>query len=272
MYGAPVPAIPRVHLLEIHDQPWCPAGVRDAITDLLQWTLTTVHHYAAAAPVLARALRKSGADTVVDLGSGGGGPWARVLPDLARNGATPRLVLTDKFPNRRALARTAARLGPRAAVEPDSVDARAVPGRLAGFRTLFTTFHHFAAADARAVLADAARGARGIAVFEVTRRSPVTLVLMLGFVFTFLVVPFVRPFRWDRLLWTYVVPLVPFVAVWDGVVSCLRTYTPAELRGLGAGLDGWEWEAGEVSRRWWPVPVTYLVGYPRVPPADRLGA
>jgi len=267
-----VTLIPRLQLLEIHDQPWCPAGVRDAITDLLQWTLTTVHHYAPAGLVLARALRHTGSATVVDLGSGGGGPWARLLPDISGHGATPHLVLTDKYPNRRALERTAQRLGARVGVDPGAVDARAVPPRLTGFRTVFTTFHHFAPDEARAVLADAARGARGIAVFEVTHRSPLMLVAMLGFAFAPLVVPFVRPFRWDRLFWTYLVPLVPLVAVWDGVVSCLRTYTPVELRALTAGLEEWRWEAAEVSRRWWPFPVTYLVGYPRAAATDRLGA
>jgi len=267
-----VPLLPRLHLFEIHDQPWCPAGIRDAITDLLQWTLTTVHHYAPAAAPLGRALRRSGASRVVDLGSGGGGPWARLLPDLLRQGIGPRVTFTDKYPNRSALEHAAALLGGRASVEPEPVDAMAVPRRLAGFRTLFTTFHHFTPAEARAVLADAARCAQGIGVFEVTRRSPLTLLGMLGFVLVPLVVPFVRPFRWDRLFWTYVVPLVPLVAVWDGVVSCLRTYRPEELRALAAGLDGWEWEAGEVARPWWPFPVTFLVGYPGARPADRLDA
>ena len=267
-----VPLIPRFQLLEIHDQSWCPAGVRDAITDLLQRMLTTVHHYAPAAPVLARALRASGSATVVDLGSGGGGPWVRVLPDLAGQGVTPHLLLTDKYPNRQALEHTARRLGARVRVEPASVDAREVPRRLTGFRTLFTTFHHFAPADAHAVLADAARSAQGVAVFEVTHRSLLALVAMLGLALAALAAPFVRPLRWDRLFWTYLVPLVPLVAVWDGVVSCLRTYTPAELRQLAGSLEEWEWEAAEVSRQWWPFPITYLVGYPRMPRRNRLSA
>ena len=256
--------IPRLHLWEFHDQPWCPRGVRDAITDLLQWTLTAVHHYAVAVPVLVAALRRTGATTVVDLGSGGGGPWGRVLPDLAVRGIVPDLVLTDKYPNTPALDRARRRLGKRVRVEPAPVDATAVPPSLTGFRTLFTTFHHFPPAAARAVLADARRQAPGIAVCEVTRRSPAALVAMLGFVLIFFVVPFLRPFRWDRLFWTFVVPLVPLVAVWDGVVSCLRTYTPAELRALVQGFDDWEWDAREVARPWWPFPVTCLVGYPKM--------
>lgn len=255
--------IPRLHLLEVHDQPWCPRGVRDAITDLLGWTLTVVHHYAPATPVLAAALRRTGAATVVDLGSGGGGPWRRLQPDLAARGLRPELVLTDKFPNQPALARARDRLAAPLRVVAEPVDAAAVPPSLIGFRTLFTTFHHFPPAAARAVLADARRGALGIAVFEVTQRSLVALVAMLSFVLVPLVVPFLRPFRWDRLFWTFLVPLVPLVAVWDGLVSCLRTYTPAELQTLVQDFDDWEWHASERGRSWWPFPITCLVGYPK---------
>lgn len=76
--------------------------------------------------------------------------------------------------------------------------------------------------------------------------------------------PFIRPFRWSRLLWTYLVPVVPFVVLFDGIVSCPRTYTQAELhaltRGLGAG--GYTWEIGEQPIPRAPVALTYLLGYP----------
>ena len=35
-----------------------------------------------------------------------------------------------------------------------------------------------------------------------------------------------------RLFFTYLVPVVPFVWVFDGYISCLRTRTPAELQQL----------------------------------------
>ena len=31
--------------------------------------------------------------------------------------------------------------------------------------------------------------------------------------------PFVRPFRWSRLLFTYVIPLIPLLVLFDGTVS-----------------------------------------------------
>jgi len=41
--------------------------------------------------------------------------------------------------------------------------------------------------------------------------------------------PSIRPFRWARMLWTYMIPVVPFVLFYDGVVSCLRAYSLEEF-------------------------------------------
>jgi hypothetical protein len=150
------------------------------------------------------------------------------------------------------------------------VDARAVPAELAGFRTLFAAFHHFLPADARRILADAAAARQGIAIFEATQRSRRALLLMVLLpVVILLVTPFIRPFRWSRLAWTYLLPVVPLAALVDGIVSCLRTYTPAELRQLAAGLDnGYRVEIGEMRAPRSLIPITYLIAYPMASPED----
>lgn len=250
----------RVHLIEIEDQPWCPAPVRDAMTDYLQLVLSKLHPYAVIAPRLRAALQRTGARRVIDLCSGGGGPWSRLAAELPE-GVT--VCLTDLFPNLPALERQRAVAGDVLEYERRAVDATAVPAELTGFRTLFTGFHHFPPAAAGRVLEDAVRGGEGIAVFELTqRRASVLLGMLLVPLLVLLLTPAVRPFRWSRLFWTYVLPVVPLAALFDGVVSCLRTYTPAELRELTAGLDGYAWEIGEEKVPGSAAPVTYLIGYP----------
>ena len=237
----------RVHLVELHDLPWCPQSLRDALTDFLAFTLRLGKTYQPAAPMLRRAIQRTGATRVVDLCSGAGGPWSW----LAREVGVP-VLLTDRYPHRGA------------ALYHVPVDARAVPSGLKGFRTLFTSFHHFGPADARAILANAVRAGQGIAMFEAVRRNPVDFVLValtwLGIV---LATPFVRPFRWSRLFWTYLPPVLPLVGTFDGLVSCLRCYSQAELRGLVQGLDSYEWDIGETRDARSPLRMTYLIGTPR---------
>ena len=148
---------------------------------------------------------------------------------------------------------------------PGSVDATNVPKELKGFRTMFTSFHHFSPQEARAVLQNAVDADEGIGIFEVTRRAPATIALMLLWVFLLIIcTPWILPFHWSRLFWTYLVPIVPLVLLFDGVVSCLRTYRPGELRAMVAELrpSPYQWKIGELAGG--PVPITYLIGYPSV--------
>jgi hypothetical protein len=273
----------RIQWIEIHDQPWFPASLRDAVTDTLELALHLGNNYGAIVPRLRGAVERAGAAGIVDLCSGGGGPWPRMADLFAGAGkveqaenrkeplidpqrAVLALCLTDKFPNRAALERARAASHQQIDFRGDSVDATAVPAELDGFRTLFTSFHHFRPAEARAILRDAVEKRVGIGVFEVTHRSARAVLFFclapLGFL---ILAPFTRPFRWSRLLWTYLIPVLPLVGLHDGIVSCLRTYSPEELREMAQGLSdgGYSWEAGEERGPRSPLPITYLIGVPK---------
>jgi hypothetical protein len=58
--------------------------------------------------------------------------------------------------------------------------------------------------------------------------------------------------------------VIPFALWFDGLVSCLRSYSPGELREMTARISapGYTWEVGEESRIRGVLPVTYVVGYP----------
>jgi hypothetical protein len=252
----------RLQLFEIHDQPWCPPSLRDALTDFLQFTINLGGTYDAAVPLLRDAIARADATQVVDLCSGAGGPWRRWVhaPRGMAPGFALPVVLTDKYPNR--LAQSGA-----LPFHPEPVDATAVPAHLRGFRTLFTSFHHFRPADARAILGDAVRQGQGIGVFEISRRAPRELATIgLTWLAVLALVPFIRPLRGSRLAWTYLPPVLPLVGLFDGIVSCLRTYSPAELKELLRGLDTpntFDWQVGETRSPWSPLVVTYLVGVPK---------
>ena len=254
----------RLQLLEIEDQPWCPASLRNALTDYLRFALDLTRPYDAIAPRLAEAIRRSGATRVVDLCSGGGGPWRTLLAALRAAGCDARVRLTDLYPNVAAFRALERESGGRIEFAREPVDATAVDAAHAGFRTLFTGFHHFPPAAARRILEDAVRSGSGIGVFEFTERRPHNLVgsLLIAPLFVWLTALFVRPLRRATVLWTYPLPVLPLVAAFDGTVSILRTYSPDELIGMTRGLDGYEWQAG--VERVAPIPggVTWLIGIP----------
>ncbi len=256
----------RLHLFEIHDQDWCPRTVRDGGTDYLQFVIATTKSYAAMVPILAAALQRTGTRRVLDLCAGAAGPWLWLQPVLAARGVSVSVCLTDKYPNLEAFQLSSRLTQQLIGYHPQSVDATRVPGELTGFRTIFSAFHHFRPKQACAVLADAVHQRQGIAVFEGTQNSVLALLLMLLVpLMVLLMTPFIRPFRWSRLLWTYLIPLLPLIVLFDGLVSCLRTYSVEELRGLVASLaaNDYHWDIGTVKSTAGPIPITYLIGVPK---------
>jgi|SRR5580658_7247574 hypothetical protein len=259
----------RIQFIELHDQPWFPSSMRDETTEALQFGFNLLKSYAPIAPLLQSAIDSTCSVSIVDMCSGGGGPWL----DLCRKlrGRNPggylsslQIWLTDKYPNLKAFQNARLASENQITFHPGSVDATKVPRELKGLRTMFTSFHHFAPDDARAVLQDAVDAGESVAIFEVPRRGWSTISLTFAFVFMlFVCTPWIRPFRWSRLFWTYLVPIIPWVLLFDGVVSCLRTYRPWELRELVERLTAnqYQWEIGEHGSG--KAPITYLIGYPR---------
>jgi hypothetical protein len=255
----------RIHFIELHEQPWFPAFLRDDITDTLQCAMRLSRAYSPVVPLLKQALQSTGNRSIVDLCSGGGGPWADLAPKLQSEKGTFRVSLTDKFPNRGAFEFAEARSESAIGFCEESVDARDVPSELDGFRTIFTSFHHFSPDEARAIIQNSVDAGEGIGVFEITKRTAsAMLLIILWSLAPYFLTPFIRPFRWSRLLCTYVVPIIPFVLLFDGVVSCLRTYRTGELQEVVSRLraNGYQWQAGECQDSRLGIPITYLIGYP----------
>ncbi len=255
----------RIQFIELHEQRWFPKFLRDDITDTLQFALSNTAAYGEIAPLFQRALCAAKRHSIVDLCSGAGGPW----PDLGRRleigVANFHILMTDKFPNIAAFETARSRSEVPMSFCEKPIDAREVPRELEGFRTLFSAFHHFPPAEARAIIQDTVDARQGIGIFEITRRTvPAIASMILWSLSPLLFTPFVRPFRWSRLFFTYLVPVIPFVLLFDGVVSCLRTYRPGELTDLvrQLGATNYEWQAGEFRESILKAPITYLIGFP----------
>jgi SAM-dependent methyltransferase len=265
-------AMRRIQFFELHEQPWFPPTLRNEITDALQCGAEILKAYAPISGLLQRALDATGSRSIVDVCSGSGGPWLDLSQKVRGGTGAYRIWLTDKFPNLAVFENAKANSANRIDFYTSSVDATRVPNELDGFRTMFSSFHHFPPAQARAILQSAIDARQGIGIFEITSRTASAVGMMfLWFLTPFVFTPSIRPFRWSRLLYTYLLPIIPLVLLFDGLVSCLRSYQPLELRELINGLAASEylWEVGEQSGKA-GLPVTYLIGYPRERTEDSL--
>jgi hypothetical protein len=254
----------RPRLFEITDFEWLPGSLRDAATDDLRFKWQCSGLYRPVAARLARVLEASGMDRVLDLASGGGGPVLAVYRELAKAGIRIRVTLTDRYPNLPAFAYLENVSGGDICFVREPIDAVSVPSTLGGLRMLCAAAHHFPPETLTAILRDAVKHGYPVAIFDVsappTLPSPI-MCLLASPPGVMLSVPFIRPFRWSRLFWTFFVPLLPLLVLWDALVSALRAYSVKELEEIVRGLppNDYVWEIGRES---FPNTITYLTGYP----------
>jgi len=146
-------------------------------------------------------------------------------------------------------------------------------------RTLFMSFHHFNEDQATQLLRDAIKDDDSIAIFELTNRTWHQILRYL-FLFPIMIIYralAIRTFSWKRFLFTFIIPLIPFVLLLDGVISHMRSYTEEEMYQMTQEVDPTHQYHWEISQDWtqlfpihlgtigswlFSVPVVSLIGVP----------
>lgn len=270
----------RLQLVELEDLPWVPRAIRDGGTDILDVLLVWSDVYRPLAARLAAFMDAVGQRRWLDLCSGGGGGALAMRAALVAAGVdAPQLTLTDRYPSESARQRVAALGDPGVQYLDEPVDAMQVGTSAAGIHTMFSALHHFRPDEVRRILASAVAAGVPLAFMDVAaspalRRVPLVLApvvalpnAVLLFVLALVLVPIARPWRWSRVLWTYVLPAIPCLFAWDGTVSALRAYAPDELLALARtvpGGAGYQWHVERAG------PALLLTGHsvaPAPPPA-----
>jgi hypothetical protein len=129
---------------------------------------------------------------------------------------------------------------------------------------MFLSFHHLKPNQAKAVLQNAVHSGEPIGIFELQDRTPASLFFMFiaAPINAILTAPFVKPFKLSRILFTFIIPILPLIIWFDGVVSNLRTYSEKELDELTKSLkngDSYVWEIAKIKNG--PGFILYLLGY-----------
>ena len=222
----------RFHLVEFEDFEKFPSPVRDGITDYLRFFIGFFKLYSPVPKILNDLFGETGEAGILDLCSGGGGEIIHIIKELDNiSGKKYNVTLCDKFPNITSFNYLKKISGNRINIIEDSINALNVPKDLTGIRTIFSSFHHFDKETGKKVLSDAVRNNAPIAIFDAAERKWLYIIgVMLSTpLMLFFLTLFIKPFRLSRLFFTYIIPLIPIFALWDGIVSMLRIYSPDEL-------------------------------------------
>jgi hypothetical protein len=181
-----------------------------------------------------------------------------------------QFVLTDLHPHVQNWAEAAAR-SPNMHYESFPVDASAAPPSLINrhkraskkiFRLFNLAFHHFDDPLAKAILKNTVETSDGFAILELQDRSFSAFVSCCAFGLGIMVLAPVYAWKWRSpatLFFSWILPILPFVLVFDGWISSLRSRTPEEVEALlrTCGAEGgeeelklWELRSGEEVFLW----------------------
>ncbi len=261
--------LPRLQLFEFNDLSRTPAALRDTIVESLSRALEWGRMLEGLVPPLTEFLEAAGADEILDLCAGAGGP-ARVLAadfERAHGADSPRIVLTDLYPRREAWEVVRAEHPQTIDFVDEPVDATRIPARLGDgrVRTVINAFHHFPPALARAILEDAVASSRGIFISESFGRNPLEFLAFgpAGLAALAATPLLSRKDRVAKAALTWFSPVALLSGIWDGLVSTMRIYTEDDLREMVAPFGShWRWTAGTYT--YWPGGTGhYFYGVPR---------
>lgn len=257
----------RINLFEFEDLAWFPNWLRICLTRLIVVMHRLLNSADDLVPLIEQALEHSNHHTIVDLCSGSGGPMIEVFKVLARekDNSNVKLILTDLYPDLETAAKINQSALPNLSYKTSSVNASDVNAELTGVRTMVGSFHHMKPEIAREILMNAKESRVPICIYEISdNRLPTFLwwaTIPVIFLMALFITPFVRPLTWKQLVFTYIIPVIPFCFAWDGAVSNVRTYTLEDLDILLGGLesDDYRWEKGRIAKKGNKL---YLLGLP----------
>lgn len=256
-----------MQLFEFEDYAWFPNFLRKCMTRFI----VLMHRFTGTADdisqLLTKGLQYAQEPHILDMCSGSGGPMKDVFLKLKTQEGLEqvRVTLSDLYPNKEAAAAIKAMNIDGFDYLTEPVNATKVPEHK-GMRTMICSMHHMTPATATSILKDAKDARQPFCFFELSDNSFPKWLWWIAFpinvIMVVLLTPFIRPMTWQQLVFTYLIPVLPFLTAWDGAVSNARTYTMDDIDVLIKDLksDDYMWEKGIVKTK--GAPKSYLLGYP----------
>lgn len=212
--------------VELEDQDWFPGWMRSYQMDFLGYLSKFLGIYRPTSKILDSFSPKK----VLDLASGNG--MAAELAYGYTKWTDFEFYLSDKYNSIQ-----------REILELDILNSP-LPG--ASLYTMFNSLHHFKPEELKILVNQILKSGNRFAFFEPLQPNILTAlkVLLSTLILPFFLVPFMRPFRWDRILMTYIIPIGPIICLYDGLVSVWKSYSTQELDKIVMSLKNPELKTG----------------------------
>lgn len=228
------------------------------------------------ASLVKKAIDQTKANQIVDLGSGAGGaiPKVKELLNEDSHYRSLHILLTDLYPNQKAIDHVKAMKIEGLDYHNESVNATLLNKAPKGLKTMVNSFHHMPKPMARQILQSAYESKEPILIYEMAENKiplllwwlflPVGLSIL--FIMCLFMTPFVKPLTIEQLVFTYIIPIIPIAYAWDGQASYPRMYAYEDYKELLSGLEdeSYTWEVNPALNSKGKAQGHYVLGTPMI--------
>ena len=211
----------RRHVPQFTNQTWFPKLLKTCIFEFMTWFVGKVKAAQPFMPVIERGLKQTTNQQIINIDSQLGAGFETVQPFLDETVSTKNILFKNFNTSEKGLYL--------------SVNA----------------FHQLRPNEAKDLLTKIAKSGNPIAIVEGNNDSLWQVVGMTIFVplTVLLTAPFVKPFRFGRIIFTYLIPILPIVTLIDGFLALFKLYAPVDLDELTASIDveNYNWESGKMD-------------------------
>lgn len=241
--------------LELEDHSWFPKRLRRYQMEYISFLAEKLGLYAPVIKMLKALQEQHGFDEWTDCCSGSAGPVQYLLQhDFTAN----TIFLTDKHLQPIPFATTTD--GVR--IKEINVLQDAIPGH--GLVTMFNALHHFSDIERKQMIQTIAQQKRPFLFAEITHPTflnflSITLATTIG---QLLFAPFISPFSFKRLFFTYLIPINLFTITWDGWMSVFRSISSNSFLQLKNETSSDSYSVSFTQKGPWWKKVSILTGQP----------
>ncbi len=264
----------RKELFEFEDFNWFPESIRAGMTNLI----LVLHKMMGTTEVLSNLIvklrNKLEFNTIVDLGSGSGGPMPSVVNTINENSAESplKLILSDLHPNTNLVEKINNNKIDTIRYHTFPLNAVDLKDAPKGLKTMIASFHHMSPANAKQILKSAAENKQPILIYEIAKNNipfivwllllPISLVVLM--LMSLFMTPFPKNLTLTQVFFTYIIPIIPIAYAWDGQASLMRTYTFDDVKSLILDMktNDYQWEISDALKDNGKKLGYYISGYP----------
>lgn len=203
------------------NQPWVPEYLKNMVREFMTWFVGKIGAAKPFMPVIKEGLTYTKSRTILNIAHKSGAGIETVAPYLDSD-----IVL-----------------------KPALMDASEEEQE--GLYLSVNGFHQLGKEEASRLLTKAATSGNPIAVVEGNNDSLWQVVGMTIFVplTIILTAPLVKPFRLGRILFTYLIPILPIMTMLDGCMALFKLYAPADLDELVRPIQApnYQWKSGKMD-------------------------